>query len=217
VKKIKILILVISLAVAFFSPGEIKWQKLYLSGNTVCQAKENQKENAIKRVLPQKEMEEAFKALGVIIIKPPQSMIDFTLDNLKGEKISTKSLRGKFLWINFWATWCPPCRGEMPSMEKVWKKFGGDDFVILAVNLREDKKTVHSFVSKNGFTFPILLDKSGKVGISYGVRAIPSNLFVDPQGNIVGAAIGAREWDNDKFYNFLKTYFLKNKLHSAKS
>jgi len=157
-----------------------------------------------KLILPQKELKDAFDSLEIQLIDPPCPMVDFTLRNLEGEKINTKDLRGKFLWVNFWATRCPPCRAEMPSMEKVWKRFGGENFVLLAVDLREDERRVRSFINDNGYTFPVLLDTTGEVGSVYKVRAIPTSFFINQEGEIVGVAIGTREWTNEKFYNFLR-------------
>ncbi|MBC7190539.1 TlpA family protein disulfide reductase [Candidatus Aerophobetes bacterium] len=161
-------------------------------------------------LLPEKEMREAFESLQVQLISPPVPMIDFKLENTEGELVDTKNLRGKFLWISFWATWCPPCRFEMPSMQKVWEKFGGEKFLILAVNIGEDKKTVVSFLRDNSYTFPTLLDTTQQVSREYGVRAIPTNFFVDPYGKIVGGAIGAREWENPQFYKFLQKLVEEN-------
>jgi len=198
-KRIKLVsLLVVLVAIALFM-GHLRWNILK---NLTWTAKEKTSEKEI--ILSQKELQEAFASLKVTLFDPPSPIIDFTLENLEGEKVSTRDLRGKFLWVNFWATWCGPCQWEMPSMQKVWEMFGGKNFVLLAVDLREDKETVRFFINTNGYTFPVLLDKTGEVGSAYGVRAIPTNIFVNPDGKIIGRAIGAREWNNDKFYDFLR-------------
>lgn len=187
---------------------QIGWNTLFSLGYLTFEGKTPRvREKEIspeKLTLSREKMEKAFNSLKVQLIKDSPSMPDFTLQNLEGKKISTENLRGKFLWINFWATWCPPCRAEMPSMQKVWEEFGGENFIILAVDLRENREKVRSFIKNNGYTFPILLDTSGDVGKKYGVRSIPTNFFVDPDGKVVGGAIGSREWDNKEFYEFLE-------------
>lgn len=157
-------------------------------------------------ILPEKELQQVFEALFIKRIDPPVPMLDFALNDLQGEKVNTETLRGKLLWVNFWNTGCPPCVEEIPSMQKVWGEFGGDAFVLLAVGVGESKDSVLSFLEKNGLhvTFPVLLDTAGNIFHTYGARYFPTNLFIDPQGNIIGVAIGGREWDNEKFRTFLE-------------
>lgn len=126
---------------------------------------------------------------------------NFTLKKLNGKEVSLSDYRGKVVFLNFWATWCPPCRGEMPSMEKLYQKFKGKDFVMLAVSLREKEKTVEKFVQKNGLTFPVLLDPRGKAGGDYMVSSIPTTYLIDKQGKIIGRAIGGRDWANENSFN----------------
>ena len=160
-------------------------------------------------ILPKNEFQEEFQALFIQQINPPVPMQDFTLKNLKGEQIDTKNLRGKLLWINFWTTGCPACVYELPSMQKAWEILGEDVFVLLAVNLGETKSKILSFLEYKRLkvTFPVLLDTSRQVFSVYGPvsrGSIPSHFFIDPEGNIIGVAVGAREWDNEKFYNLLQ-------------
>lgn len=166
-------------------------------------------DSQLKSILSKSEFQEAFQTLFIQQIDPPVPMQDFTLKNLKGELIDTKNLRGKLLWINFWSTGCPTCVHEIPSMQKVWETLGEDVFVLLAVNLRETESKILSFLKNKQLkmTFPVLLDTSGQVFSIYGPVSrgmIPSHFFIDPEGNIVGAAVGAREWDNEKFYRLLR-------------
>lgn len=209
-RKIRLIGLVAALLVVIFLVGSFKWGIF----RNVSQAGEGQSSSGEtsqeEYTLPEKKIEQVFASLQVQLIEPPRPVQDFTLRNLQGKKVSTEDLRGKFVWINFWATWCPPCRGEMPSMQTVWEKFGGEEFVLLAVDIRESEQTVRSFVENNNYTFPVLLDKEGQVAKSYGVRAIPSNIFVSPEGKIIGQAIGAREWENDKFYDLLREVVSSN-------
>ena len=156
--------------------------------------------------LPEKELQQAFEVLFIQRIDPPVPMLDFVLNDLQGEKVNTETLRGKFLWINFWNRGCPPCIEEIPSMQELWEEFGGDAFILLALGIGETKNSVLSFLEDNELyvTFPVLLDTEGQVWRMYGARYFPTNLFIDLQGNIIGAAIGGREWDNEKFRTFLE-------------
>jgi thiol-disulfide isomerase/thioredoxin len=92
--------------------------------------------------------------------------------------------RGKKVMINFWASWCGPCRYEAPYLVKVYEEVHDQGFEILAVNLRENPSTVSRFVEEFGFRFPVLLDRNGEVGAAYYVVAIPTSVFVDDQGII---------------------------------
>ena len=117
---------------------------------------------------------------------------DFELKTLDGEPISLSDMRGKAVLINFWASWCPPCRSEMPAMQQIYEEYGPDEFVILAVNsTHQDRLTdAESFVAERGLTFPILLDTQGQVSSTYQVRSLPTSFFVDRDGIIREIVIG---------------------------
>jgi peroxiredoxin len=92
-------------------------------------------------------------------------------------------LKGKVVLVDFWATWCPPCREELPIIEKLHKEFKDKNLVVLGIS-DEDKETIENFLKNNRLTFPILLDEKGKVGKSYKVVAIPRLLLIDKTGRI---------------------------------
>ncbi|MBI3121735.1 MAG: TlpA family protein disulfide reductase [candidate division NC10 bacterium] len=120
---------------------------------------------------------------------------DFVLPTLAGPPIRLSDHQGKVVLLNFWATWCPPCRAEMPSMEKLYRAYRDRGLVILAVSGdRTGRSVVESFVQERGVTFPILLDSPGEVFAQYGVRGLPTSYLLDRQGRIVSADIGARDW-----------------------
>ena len=135
-----------------------------------------------------------FEGLGIHRFEDKFKAPDFSLKNLKGEVVNLENLKGKIVFLNFWATWCPACRDEMPSMEKLYTKFKDKDFIMLAVNLREKPKTVSSFKEEYRLNFLILLDTDGLVSYRYGVRAIPATFLVDREGYLIGRAVGARDW-----------------------
>lgn len=108
---------------------------------------------------------------------------DFTLTTLADETITLSELRGKRVVLNFWATWCPPCRAELPHFQAAHEAYG-DEVVILAVDEREDLQQVAAFAKQLGLTFTIPLDTDGRIGVVYRVRAYPTTYFVDAEGVI---------------------------------
>lgn len=123
---------------------------------------------------------------------------DFTLEDMDGEPHSLSELRGNHVLVNFWATWCPPCRKEMPSLEYLYQKYRDRGFRVLAVNQWEDSDHVFSYMGElNVFPeFPILFDPESKVSEQYGVRGLPTSFIIDPDGNLVYRAVGGREFDH---------------------
>jgi peroxiredoxin len=118
---------------------------------------------------------------------------DFTLENLSGETVSLSDYRGKKVIINMWATWCPPCRVEMPDMQRFYENHAGDDVEILAVNMtsQDSISSIEEFKEKIGITFPILLDTHNEVGVTYRVLQIPTTWFIDRNGVITNIVLGA--------------------------
>jgi peroxiredoxin len=125
---------------------------------------------------------------------------NFILKDLSGNEVSLADYHGKVILINFWATWCLPCRIEMPSMEKLYAKFKNDGFTILAIDMQEDADSVRAFKEQYQLNFPILLDSDGSVGQFYGVISIPTTYLVDREGYIIGGAIGARDWADESAF-----------------
>lgn len=129
---------------------------------------------------------------------------DFTLEDMQGNKVSLSDFKGKVVVVNFWATWCPPCIEEMPSMEKLHQKFKGDDFVLLAVNAEENSRPlVERFLKKNPYTFPVLLDQDAKVQQMYGVYRFPETIIINRQGEIVTKVLGGRDWMDEEIVSVL--------------
>jgi len=125
---------------------------------------------------------------------------DFTLQLLSGGNATLSSYKGKVVILNFWATWCPPCREEMPSMEVLYRRYNSQGLEILAVDLREDINTVRQFIQSNRYTFPVLLDTNGRTGNIYGVVSIPTTYIIDREGMIVGRIIGSIHWDTPQVF-----------------
>ncbi|OIK13246.1 alkyl hydroperoxide reductase [Bacillus sp. MUM 116] len=116
---------------------------------------------------------------------------DFELKTLSGDKIKLSDLKGKKVMLNFWATWCPPCKAEMPAMEKFFKE-KDKDLVILAVNI-DPQLDVKGFVNKNKITFPILLDVDDHVNETYQILSIPTTYFINSKGIIENKFTGGME------------------------
>jgi cytochrome c biogenesis protein CcmG, thiol:disulfide interchange protein DsbE len=110
---------------------------------------------------------------------------DFTLPDLDGREIALSDFRGEVVLINFWATWCPPCRVEMPDMEAVYREHGQDGFEILGVDQREPKDMVEEFVTERGFSWIFLLDEDFDVSREYSATSIPRSILVDRDGTVV--------------------------------
>ena len=130
---------------------------------------------------------------------------DFQLEDTSGNKVSLVDLRGKVVLVNFWATWCPPCRAEMPSMEKLNKAMANDDFVMLAINVEEDGRTVMpAFLKKTPHTFPILYDDQGTVQELYGVYRFPESFVIRKDGVIDDKVTGAIDWAHPETIAYFK-------------
>lgn len=123
---------------------------------------------------------------------------DFTLEDMDEENHSLKDFQGKVVLLNFWATWCPPCRREMPSMERLYQKLNGENFTVIAINQMEDGDHVFAYTGQLEVdpTFTILFDKDSMVSNSYRVSGLPTTFLIDKQGNIRYRAIGGREFDH---------------------
>jgi peroxiredoxin len=116
---------------------------------------------------------------------------DFSLTDLDGKSYSLSGLRGKFVLVNFWATWCPPCRKEMPDLELIYQKFKSHGLVILAISDEESGK-VKTFIEEKKFTFPVLLDSGRKVNELFQVEGIPKSFVYDREGRLAAQAIDMR-------------------------
>ena len=114
----------------------------------------------------------------------------FTLSDLAGNEVSLSDLRGQKVLVNFWAPWCGPCRIEIPALVKAYAEYHDQGLEIVAINMLEDPQRVAAFVEQFGMSFPVLLDRDGKVAQSYFVRGIPTSVFVDEEGIIQAVHVG---------------------------
>ena len=142
-------------------------------------------------------LEPLLQAAGLIAASKLTSAPDFRLPDTTGRMHRLHDQRGKVVFLNFWATWCPPCRHEMPLMEQLYQALRQQALVMWAVNLRESQEHVAHFMSTHRLHFPALLDADGAVSALYTLRGLPTTYLIDCVGNTVGWAVGAREWTND--------------------
>jgi peroxiredoxin len=131
---------------------------------------------------------------------------DFDTIDLKGEIWSLSKLKGKVVFVNFWATWCAPCRDEMPSMQRLYTKLPKDKFKMVALYNNDKPASVNSFVAKLGITMPILDDHKNIIGPRYGLTGLPETFIIDKQGVIREKFIGPVEWDSPKMVDMLTKY-----------
>lgn len=120
---------------------------------------------------------------------------DFTLKGPDGRDVSLSSLKGKVVFLNFWATWCPPCKEEIPSMMLLNQKMAGKPFQMLALSIDEGgKDAVTSFLAGNRFSLPFLNDPGQKTGKLYGITGVPETFIIDKQGILAKKIVGGMDW-----------------------
>lgn len=130
---------------------------------------------------------------------------EFRLPGLNGQYVSLSDLRGKVVMVHFWATWCPPCVEELPTLAKLYQEFAGGDFVMLAVSVDEGgAKAVTSFLQRNGLSLPVLLDPDRATAGRYGTFKFPETYIVDREGVVVHKVIGPRDWNDPAAIQILR-------------
>ena len=148
------------------------------------------------------------KLLEQLRIEVPSHYIeahDFEGEMASGKKASLADFSGKFLILNFWATWCSPCLKEMPDLDQVYQSLGPENLTVLAVSMGESRERVRKFLKKRNYSFPVMTDPEMEITRLYGVRNIPITYLVDPSGVIIGRALGPRKWSEPKLLNFFRS------------
>jgi cytochrome c biogenesis protein CcmG/thiol:disulfide interchange protein DsbE len=118
----------------------------------------------------------------------------FTLTLFDGRQLSLEELHGKVIFLNFWASWCPPCRAEARTLEAAWQKYQERDVVFLGVNIQDREEAARGFLQEFGITYPNGRDRAGKIAIAYGVWGLPETFIIDRDGRITYKHIGALGW-----------------------
>jgi len=150
-----------------------------------------------------------FENAGLRLLRETVSARDFTLSTAEGESFTLSALQGKVVFLNFWATWCGPCREEMPSMEALYQRFKDQGLEILAVNIIEKPDEVLDFMEHYKLSFPVPLDRDGAVGAAYGVQGIPTTFLINREGKIILRLVGTLDWDSPKIHAAFES-LLKN-------
>lgn len=131
---------------------------------------------------------------------------DFTLVDRQGKTWTLSELKGQVVFVNFWATWCAPCREEMPSMQELYERLPKDKFKMLAIFNKDEPALVDSFTKKLGITMPILDDQANNVGVKYGLTGLPETFIINKKGIIVRKFIGPAQWDSPRYIQMLKQF-----------
>ena len=138
-------------------------------------------------------------------IRPGHRAPGFTYKGLDGKMVSLRDYRGKVVFLNIWATWCPPCREEMPSMERLYRILRGESFEILAVSIdASGAGAVAPFMKKYGLSFPALLDPEGTIQQLYDTTGVPESFIIDKKGIVVKKFIGATDWAAPEVVRFFR-------------
>ena len=148
--------------------------------------------------------EDLFSKIRISPIKGDKKVPNFSLKDLSGHKVEIEQFRGKIIFLNFWATWCGPCKEEMPSMEILHQQFKKKNFVLLTISVDyEGIKPVQEFIKKHPYTFPVLLDPKCETLDLFEVKGIPTTFLIDKKGKMLGKAIGPRDWKSTEVITLL--------------
>ncbi len=150
--------------------------------------------------------DEDSKFLRSLRINTPSIWIeahDFSAELNDGRIINLKDYHHRFVLLNFWATWCVPCLKEMPDLEKAYQQMGSKKLIVLAIGMGEDKSSISNFNERYGFTFPMVADKTLEIARLYGVENIPITYLINPEGVIIGRALGIRDWADRELIEFM--------------
>jgi thiol-disulfide isomerase/thioredoxin len=128
----------------------------------------------------------------------------FTLVDIDGDRFTLDTFKGRWVFLHFWASWCGPCREEMPTIQRMSEGFSDDEFAVLLVNTAEDEDTIFSFLAEIDTDLKSLMDADGQVTEKFRPRGLPTTILIDPQGLVQYQAIGGREWHQAQYTDFLQ-------------
>jgi thiol-disulfide isomerase/thioredoxin len=137
-----------------------------------------------------------YSKIDIKPIKDKNTVPNISLESLKGGKVELRNaMKGKVVFLNFWATWCGPCKEEMPSMEALYKQYQDKNFLFLTISVDYEGLTpVKAFIEKTKYTFPVLLDPKNDTLDLFAVTRIPTTFIIDKEGRMIGRALGPRNW-----------------------
>ncbi|MCG8487760.1 MAG: TlpA family protein disulfide reductase [Chromatiales bacterium] len=135
----------------------------------------------------------------------PIPALPFRLANLDGEYKQLRDYRGRVVVVNFWASWCTPCRAELPSMNRAWNRLKSTGMAMLAINLGEDREAVSAFLHDYPIDFEVLMDERGRISQRWRVKALPTTLVLNKRGQIIYRVVGEREWDQPALIELIES------------
>ena len=144
------------------------------------------------------------EALGFYVFPAPEPLPLFSVRTLDGKEAGVADLAGKVVLLNFWATWCPPCRAEMPSIEALWKATRDEAFTVMAISVNEPKATVTGFLKDNPYGYPMYLDETGEASAPFASRGIPTTFILDKQGRAIAGLVGSRSYDGPEVTGLIR-------------
>ncbi len=142
-------------------------------------------------------VQQSFENMGITKPRTEKPAPDFSLQDIKGNKVSLEDFRGKSILLNFWATWCEACKEEMPSMQRLYERLSGQGVEVVAISIdRRNFDRIKEYAEQYKLTFPILWDPDQKVRKHYYIMGLPTTYLIGPEGKLRGYASGARVWDS---------------------
>jgi peroxiredoxin len=152
----------------------------------------------------ERDREELFLKMRIQSVKGDMKAPNFCLDDLEGKRTELRNFKRKIIFLNFWATWCDPCKEEMPSIERLYQTFRGKDFIFMTISVDyEERKVVKKLIEKNHYTFLVFLDPKCEILDLYKVTRIPTTFIIDKNWKILGKATGPRDWKSAEAISLL--------------
>jgi len=149
---------------------------------------------------------DTLKELGMQPIPGDREVPNISFRELDGTPVSLEDYRGSVVLLNFWASWCPPCRAEMPSMGRLAEELKGGDFIMIPINVQEPPALVRAFIEEYEVDFPVYLDEQAEAARAMGVNGLPTTVLIDRNGYAVALAVGALEWDDEAVIDMFKDW-----------
>jgi len=162
---------------------------------------------AAKPVVPSPE---TLQELGFRPLMNDNPVPNIRFQDLENEKTLTlEEFRGSVVLLNFWASWCPPCRAEMPAMENLAEALEGSEFTIIPIDVMEDATLIKTFLKEYEVNLPVYLDPDGSAAQEIGISGLPTSLLIDREGRALAVAAGALEWDSEEMIAMMRSWALK--------
>lgn len=153
---------------------------------------------------------ELLRSLGLYPVVDNQLLPDISFVDQNGKELRLSDFHGSVILLNFWATWCPPCRAEMPSMEELSKKLENSDFVMIPINVQESSELVEAFLEDSEIDFPVYYDFDGSAAREVGIIGFPTSVLIDRDAAVRAAVVGGFEWNDDELVAMLKKWAENN-------